>query len=87
MCLNEEIVLPISQTQIAFERCCQDCGLSDRSIAAHVGRNPMTVSRIWRQWVQDGNTERHFEYQRPLITSSLEDRHTRMALMDHVPTS
>ncbi|GFX65087.1 uncharacterized protein TNCV_452251 [Trichonephila clavipes] len=30
-----------------------DCGLSYRSIAARVGRDPMTVSRIWNWWVQD----------------------------------
>ncbi|GFV39532.1 uncharacterized protein TNCV_1367731 [Trichonephila clavipes] len=34
------------------------CGLSYYSIAAHVGRDPMNVSRIWNRWVQDGNTER-----------------------------
>ncbi|GFU60367.1 HTH_Tnp_Tc3_2 domain-containing protein [Trichonephila clavipes] len=35
----------------------RNCGLSYRSIAARVGRDPMTISRIWTRWVQDGNTE------------------------------
>ncbi|GFV01133.1 HTH_Tnp_Tc3_2 domain-containing protein [Trichonephila clavipes] len=47
-----------------------DCGLSYRSIAASVGRDPMTVSRIWIRWVQNGNTEHRAESQRPPITSS-----------------
>ncbi|GFU90812.1 hypothetical protein TNCV_5033821 [Trichonephila clavipes] len=28
-----------------------------RSIAAHVGRDPMTVRRMWNRWDQDDNTE------------------------------
>ncbi|GFY01919.1 hypothetical protein TNCV_4796411 [Trichonephila clavipes] len=28
----------------------RDCDLSYRSIAARVGRDPMTVSRIWNRW-------------------------------------
>ncbi|GFU75526.1 hypothetical protein TNCV_2862421 [Trichonephila clavipes] len=27
-------------------------------IAARIGRDTMTVSRIWNRWAQDGNTER-----------------------------
>ncbi|PRD26599.1 UNVERIFIED_CONTAM: Potassium voltage-gated channel subfamily KQT member 1 [Trichonephila clavipes] len=51
------------------------CGLSHRSITAHVGRDPMTVSRIWNLWVQDGNMERRAGSRRPPITSNREDRH------------
>ncbi|GFW65608.1 uncharacterized protein TNCV_3550311 [Trichonephila clavipes] len=66
----------------------RDCGLLYRSIAARVGRDPMTVGRKWNRRVQDGNTERHAGSQRPPITSSREDRHlTRMALMDRAATS
>ncbi|GFW96036.1 HTH_Tnp_Tc3_2 domain-containing protein [Trichonephila clavipes] len=64
------------------------CDLSYLSIAARVGRDPITVSRIWKRWVQDGNTERRAGSQRLLITSSQEARHvTRMALMDRAATS
>ncbi|GFT89961.1 hypothetical protein TNCV_4592661 [Trichonephila clavipes] len=52
-----------------------DCDLSYRSIAARVDRDPMTVSRIWIQCVQDGNTEHLAGSQRRPITSSLEFRH------------
>ncbi|XP_054710298.1 uncharacterized protein LOC129219995 [Uloborus diversus] len=72
----------------SHSRTYRDCGLSYRSIAARVGRDPMTVSRIWNRWVQDGNTERRAGSQRPPITSSREDRHIiRMALMDRATTS
>ncbi|GFX56616.1 HTH_Tnp_Tc3_2 domain-containing protein [Trichonephila clavipes] len=47
----------------------RDCGLSYRSIAACVGRDPMTVSRIWNRWVQDNNTERPTGSQRPTVTA------------------
>ncbi|GFS76920.1 uncharacterized protein TNCV_3756021 [Trichonephila clavipes] len=48
----------------------------------------MTVCRILNRWVQDGNSERHAGSQRPLITSSREDRHvTRMALMSRAASS
>ncbi|GFU27180.1 HTH_Tnp_Tc3_2 domain-containing protein [Trichonephila clavipes] len=47
-----------------------DCGLPYRSVAARVGRNSMTVSRIWNRWVQDINTERRAGSQRPPIISS-----------------
>ncbi|GFT60335.1 hypothetical protein TNCV_4971221 [Trichonephila clavipes] len=48
----------------------------------------MTVSSIWNRWVQGGNTECHAGAQRPLITSSREDRRvTRMNLMDCAATS
>ncbi|GFX68371.1 uncharacterized protein TNCV_2817451 [Trichonephila clavipes] len=33
----------------------RDCGLPYRKIAARVGQDPMTVSRIWNRWVQDVN--------------------------------
>ncbi|GFW67889.1 SH2 domain-containing adapter protein B [Trichonephila clavipes] len=52
----------------------RDCGLSCRSIAARVGRDPMTVSRIWNRWFQNGNTERPAGSQRLPNTSSREDR-------------
>ncbi|GFW64953.1 HTH_Tnp_Tc3_2 domain-containing protein [Trichonephila clavipes] len=42
----------------------RDCGLSYCSIAVRI--DPMTVSRIWNQWVQDGNTERRARSQRRL---------------------
>ncbi|MBJ4999813.1 IS630 family transposase [Salmonella enterica subsp. enterica serovar Hadar] len=66
----------------------RDCGLSYRSIAARVGRDPMTVSRIWNRWVHDSHTERRAGSQRPPITNSREDRHViRMALRDRTATS
>ena len=66
----------------------RDCGLSYRDIAARVGRDPMTVSRIWNRWVQEGNTERRAGSQRPRITSSRDDRHLiRMAVTDRAATS
>ncbi|GFX39624.1 hypothetical protein TNCV_2103681 [Trichonephila clavipes] len=39
-------------------------------IAAYVGRDPMTVSRIWNRWVQDGNTKLHAGSERSPIASS-----------------
>ncbi|GFV93900.1 HTH_Tnp_Tc3_2 domain-containing protein [Trichonephila clavipes] len=42
------------------------CGLSHRSIDARVGQDPMTVSKIWNRWVQDGITKRRVRSQRPL---------------------
>ncbi|GFY05977.1 HTH_Tnp_Tc3_2 domain-containing protein [Trichonephila clavipes] len=66
----------------------RDCGLSYHSIAARIGRDLMTVSRIWNRWVQDGNTERRAGSQRPSITNSRKERYvTRMALMDRAATS
>ncbi|GFS86452.1 hypothetical protein TNCV_513271 [Trichonephila clavipes] len=38
--------------------------------AARIGREPMTVSRIWNQWVLYGNTEHRAGSQQPPITSS-----------------
>ncbi|GFY25069.1 HTH_Tnp_Tc3_2 domain-containing protein [Trichonephila clavipes] len=65
-----------------------DCSLSYRNIDDRVGRDPMTVSRIWNRWVQDGNKERHAGSQRPSFTSSRKDRHvTRMTLTDRAATS
>ncbi|GFX79419.1 HTH_Tnp_Tc3_2 domain-containing protein [Trichonephila clavipes] len=72
----------------------RDCGLSDRSIAVHVGPNPVSVSRscvcpvsVRNRWFQDGNTD-HAVSQRSPITSIREDRHViRIALMDRVPPS
>ncbi|GFY02780.1 HTH_Tnp_Tc3_2 domain-containing protein [Trichonephila clavipes] len=45
-------------------------GLSYNSIDARVGRNPMTVYRIWNRGVQDGNMERGGGSQQHLIASS-----------------
>ncbi|GFV38388.1 hypothetical protein TNCV_4958311 [Trichonephila clavipes] len=46
------------------------CSLSYHSIAARVGRDPMTVNRISNQWVQDGTTDGRAGSQLLLITSS-----------------
>ncbi|GFV45208.1 HTH_Tnp_Tc3_2 domain-containing protein [Trichonephila clavipes] len=35
----------------------RNCGLPYHTIAARIGRDPMTVSRMWNQWVQNGNTK------------------------------
>ncbi|GFY16162.1 hypothetical protein TNCV_2348071 [Trichonephila clavipes] len=48
----------------------RDCGLSYCIIAARVGRDPMTFSRMWNRWVQDGTTKGRAESQRPPVTSS-----------------
>ncbi|GFW13931.1 HTH_Tnp_Tc3_2 domain-containing protein [Trichonephila clavipes] len=57
-------------------------------IAAPVGRDPMTVSRVWSRWVQDGDTERQAGSQQFPITSSQEDRNvTRISLRDREATS
>ncbi|GFU70487.1 transposable element Tcb1 transposase [Trichonephila clavipes] len=57
-------------------------------ISARIGRDPMTVSRIWNQCVQDGIMERRAGFQRTPITSSQEDRDiTHMALIDRAATS
>ncbi|GFV18275.1 HTH_Tnp_Tc3_2 domain-containing protein [Trichonephila clavipes] len=61
-------------------------GLSYRSIAARIGRDPMTVSRICNQWFQDGNTERRTGSQRPLFTRSREVCYP-MSLMDRAASS
>ncbi|GFV22721.1 HTH_Tnp_Tc3_2 domain-containing protein [Trichonephila clavipes] len=57
----------------------RNCGLSYHNIAARVGRDPKTVSKIGNRWAQDGNTERRAGSQRPCITSSREDRHVTAA--------
>ncbi|GFX51232.1 HTH_Tnp_Tc3_2 domain-containing protein [Trichonephila clavipes] len=44
----------------------RNCGLSYPSIAAHVGRDPMTIRKIWNGWVQDRNTERRADLNGPL---------------------
>ncbi|GFX63510.1 hypothetical protein TNCV_105171 [Trichonephila clavipes] len=48
-------------------------------IAARVGRDPVTVSRIWNRWIQDGNTGRTavLDLSRPL---SLAAENTNMLL-------
>ncbi|GFS89233.1 HTH_Tnp_Tc3_2 domain-containing protein [Trichonephila clavipes] len=63
-------------------------GLFHHNIAARVGQEPMTVSRVWNRCVKDGNTERRAGSQRPPITSNRYNRHvTGMALMDRAATS
>ncbi|GFT10782.1 HTH_Tnp_Tc3_2 domain-containing protein [Trichonephila clavipes] len=66
----------------------RDYNLSYRSIASRVGRDPITVSRIWNGWFQDRNMERRAVSQRLRIPSSQGDKHvTRIILMDRVATS
>ncbi|GFV38676.1 HTH_Tnp_Tc3_2 domain-containing protein [Trichonephila clavipes] len=66
----------------------RDRGLSHRSIVAHFGRDPKTVSKIWNRWVQDCNTKRRAGSQRLSITSSREDKHvTCIALSDLAASS
>ncbi|GFT06379.1 hypothetical protein TNCV_1145641 [Trichonephila clavipes] len=43
---------------------------SPKHIAAPVGRDPMTISRVWNRWVEDGNRECRARSQRPPISSS-----------------
>ncbi|GFY11787.1 hypothetical protein TNCV_1529791 [Trichonephila clavipes] len=75
MCLNEEVVQPVSHTQIAFERCCLVKSYCDASCKK-------------QKCVPVSNTEPYAGFQRPPITSSGEDRYvTRMALMDRAATS
>ncbi|GFY25133.1 HTH_Tnp_Tc3_2 domain-containing protein [Trichonephila clavipes] len=59
----------------------RDCGLSYLSIVPHVGRDPMTVSKIWNRWVQDGNTERRAG------STSTYHKQPSMVLMDRAATS
>ncbi|GFW46752.1 hypothetical protein TNCV_2981081 [Trichonephila clavipes] len=70
-------------------RCTQGlCRLSHRSIATHVGRDPMTVIRICNRWIQEGRTEHRAGFQRPVILNSRGDRHvTHMFLMDRSASS
>ncbi|GFV07165.1 HTH_Tnp_Tc3_2 domain-containing protein [Trichonephila clavipes] len=66
----------------------RNCGLLYHSIAACVGRDPLTVNRIQNRWVQDGNTKCRAGSQRLPITSSREDRHvTHIALIDRAAIS
>ncbi|GFX27043.1 uncharacterized protein TNCV_439491 [Trichonephila clavipes] len=46
--------IQIKQALVATPTMCLN---EEIGIAARVGRDPMTVSRIWNRWVQDGNTE------------------------------
>ena len=62
---------------------CWDCDLSFRNIVPCIGRNPMTLCRIWNRWVQEGNMERCARFQRFTITDGREDKHlTRMVLIN-----
>ncbi|GFU66384.1 HTH_Tnp_Tc3_2 domain-containing protein [Trichonephila clavipes] len=64
------------------------CGLLYHSIAARVGQDLMTVSKIWNRWFQDGITEHSAGSQPPSITSHQEDRYvTCMALMGRAAMS
>ncbi|GFY05060.1 HTH_Tnp_Tc3_2 domain-containing protein [Trichonephila clavipes] len=61
----------------------RDCSSSYHSIAASIGRDPKTFSRIWSRWVQGNKIEDRAGSQRFPITRSREERHvTRMSLMD-----
>ncbi|GFV82419.1 HTH_Tnp_Tc3_2 domain-containing protein [Trichonephila clavipes] len=44
----------------------RDYGLSYHNIAARVGRDAITVSKIYNRWVQDGNMERRAGSQWPV---------------------
>ncbi|GFS66331.1 HTH_Tnp_Tc3_2 domain-containing protein [Trichonephila clavipes] len=86
--INAQIILLSSQKSVGQIVVYRNFCLSYHIIVARIGRNPMTVSRILNQWVQDGNKERRAGSQRPSITSSREDRHvTRRALMNRATTS
>ncbi|GFS58935.1 HTH_Tnp_Tc3_2 domain-containing protein [Trichonephila clavipes] len=66
----------------------KDCRLSYRNIATRVGGDPVTVISIWNRWIQEAYTKRHTGSLRPLITSSLEDRHVILkALIDRAAMS
>ncbi|GFW04625.1 HTH_Tnp_Tc3_2 domain-containing protein [Trichonephila clavipes] len=52
----------------------QNCGLSYRCIADRVGRDPITVSKIYNRWVQDGNTELRTESQQPPLSLAAEKK-------------
>ncbi|GFU52097.1 HTH_Tnp_Tc3_2 domain-containing protein [Trichonephila clavipes] len=66
----------------------RNCGLMYHSIAARVGRDPMTISIIWNRWFQDGYTECRAGSQQLPICSSQEDRHvTRMVSMNRAAAS
>ena len=65
-----------------------DCGLLYRSIATRIGRDPMTICRLWNRWVQERHTERRAESQQPAITNNRKYRHlTHMALISRRATS
>ncbi|GFW67068.1 HTH_Tnp_Tc3_2 domain-containing protein [Trichonephila clavipes] len=65
----------------------RNCGLPYHSIASRVRRDPISVSRGWNRWVQDGKTERRAGSQRLPITSKREGRHitrtVRRRLLHH----
>ncbi|GFW15313.1 HTH_Tnp_Tc3_2 domain-containing protein [Trichonephila clavipes] len=64
----------------------RDFCLSYRCVATRVGQNPMTFSRIWNRWFQDGNMERRAGW--PSITSSREGKYvTSMAFMSRAATT
>ncbi|GFW59609.1 uncharacterized protein TNCV_2756181 [Trichonephila clavipes] len=52
----------------------RNCDLSYRNIAARFIRDPMTVSRLWNRWLQNGNMERRAGSQWSTITNCREDR-------------
>ncbi|GFT72390.1 hypothetical protein TNCV_3609331 [Trichonephila clavipes] len=69
------------------EKCTSCLTIDEWSIAARIGRDPMTDGRIWNRWVQGGNMECRAGSQRPPITSRRENRHvTHMALQDRAAT-
>ncbi|GFW73266.1 HTH_Tnp_Tc3_2 domain-containing protein [Trichonephila clavipes] len=56
---------------VAYQNCCS----SNNSIAACVGRDPMTVGRVYNQWVKGDNTECRTGSQWPTTTSSRRRQH------------
>ena len=48
----------------------RDYGLQYRTITARVGRDAMTVFRIWNRWVQEDHVEHHAGSQRLSITKN-----------------
>ena len=65
-----------------------DSGLSYHSIAASIGRDSMTVCRMWNGWIQEGHTKRNARFQQSAITNTREERHLiHMVLIDRIDTS
>ena len=59
--------------------------LSYHSIATPIGRDPMTIYRIFNRWVQESQTDQREESQRSIVTNSSEGRLlTDMVLMERM---
>ena len=118
MNLNNKVVQQVSQTEIAFQRCCRMKSCCDAlfkknkcysasvwfrkrsnyrlsevrfivsQYCVRVGRDPLTVCRLWRKWFQVGYAEHRIGFQWAVIISSREDiQLTRMTLMNHTTVS